>query len=75
MIEEEDRPATPQVGPPVSRPLVAANDNGSEIARTQIDPEMLTIARLIVWRLAREEFGKRMAQAANDNFQGSTTKP
>ena len=67
MIEDEDRPPGSQARPEEPPLLTAANDNALVEARTRIDAAVLTIARLIGRQIAREEFAKRMARAANDN--------
>jgi hypothetical protein len=48
---------------------IPANDNGGPDGEAQpkINPAVMTIARLIGRQIAREEFNKRMAAAANDN--------
>jgi hypothetical protein len=74
MVDEEDRlaGAEPEAGEPSVAP---ANDNGPAEARTRSGTAILMIARLLGWQIAYEEFGKRMAEAANDNFKGSNVKP
>ena len=68
MIEETDHPSAAQDGASNQRHLIVSNDNDTIIKGILIDARMLMIARLTGHHIAREEFAKRIAQAANDNF-------
>lgn len=69
MSEEEPGPAGRHVQPLL---LVAANDHAlAGGVQTRFEAAVLILARLIGRQIAREEFAKRRAEAANDNSQDS----
>jgi hypothetical protein len=73
MVDKEHRLAGAQ--PEAGEPNVApANDNGLVEAGARLGTTIFTIARLLGRQITREEF-EHMANAANDNFQGSNAKP